>query len=175
MSDVIFALKSKKTNLALKLESCVRQDHSGVFFFAPAKLALDMLELGTEEIKRLLSELEVTGSYNCIVLDLDFALTKEMLSIYRLAHGIAVIGDGSDISNTKIVRAYAALNTMEQKQDAPLTGRMSLIYNKFSNKSSKALGDMGLRNLGGAPRYEHASTEQVMNQLSMLDAFDKII
>jgi hypothetical protein len=98
-----------------------------------------------------------------------------MLSIYRLAHGIAVIGDGSDISNTKIVRAYAALNTMEQKQDAPLTGRMSLIYNKFSNKSSKALGDMGLRNLGGAPRYEHASTEQVMNQLSMLDAFDKII
>jgi MinD-like ATPase involved in chromosome partitioning or flagellar assembly len=36
-------------------------------------------------------------------------------------------------------------------------------------------GDMGLRNLGGAPRYEHASTEQVMNQLSMLDAFDKII
>lgn len=175
MSDVIFALKSKKTNLSLKLESCVRQDHCGVYFFAPAKLALDMLELGAEEINRLLSELEVTGSYNCIVLDLDFALSKDMLSIYRQAHGIAVVGDGSDISNAKIARAFAALSTMEQKQDAPLHSRMSLIYNKFSNKSSKAMGDIGLRNIGGAPRFEHASTEQIMNQLSTLDAFDKII
>ena len=33
MSDIIFSLKSKKANLAMKLESCVKQDHTGVYFY----------------------------------------------------------------------------------------------------------------------------------------------
>ena len=174
MSDVIFALKSKKANLALKLESCARQDYCGVYYFAASKLALDMMELGTEEILRLLSELEVNGSYDVIILDMDFALTKDMLNIYRRAHGIVVVGDGSEISNAKIRRAYSALNTLEQKQDAPLTNRLGLIYNKFSNKISAVMEDIPMRNLGGAPRFEQGTLEQILRQLSNLDAFDKI-
>lgn len=34
MSDVVLSLKSRKANLALKLESYVRRDPRGVFFFA---------------------------------------------------------------------------------------------------------------------------------------------
>lgn len=175
MSDVIFALKSKKANLSMKLESCVKQDACGVYFYAPSKLALDMLELGTEEVLRLLSELKVTGSYDYIVMDLDYAQSKEMLPIYRQAHGVALVGDGSDISNTKITRAFAALVTAEQNSDAPLTSRMCLIYNKYSNKTSANIGDIGLRTVGGAPRYEHATTEQVVTQLAAMDFFNKII
>lgn len=43
MSDIVFALKSKNTNLPLKLESCVKQDESGVYFYSQTKVALDML------------------------------------------------------------------------------------------------------------------------------------
>ena len=39
MSDIIYTLKSKKTNLALKLESCVKQDISGVYFYSQSKRA----------------------------------------------------------------------------------------------------------------------------------------
>ena len=49
MSDIIFSLKSKKANLAMKLESCVKQDHTGVYFYSQAKFALDMMELDKEE------------------------------------------------------------------------------------------------------------------------------
>ena len=45
MSDIIYALKSAKANLALKLESCVKQDSTGVYFFSATKVALDMQEL----------------------------------------------------------------------------------------------------------------------------------
>lgn len=175
MSDVIFALKSKKTNLSLKLESCVKMDPRGVNFFAPSKIALDMLELTTEDVLRLLSELKVTGSYDYIILDLDFALDKNMLSIYRQAHCVVVVGDGSAVSNTKITRAFTALTTMEQNADAPLAGRLALAYNKFSNKTSTNIGDIGIRVVGGAPRYEHATTEQVVNQLATMDFYDKFI
>lgn len=175
MSDVIYVLKTKKANLTMKLESCVKQDASGVFFYAPAKIALDMLELGAEEIQRLLSELKLAGSYNYIVLDMEYSQNKDTLSILRQAHNIVVVGDGSQISNTKITRAYTALVTAEQNADAPIAGRMSLVYNKYSNKTGSAIGDIGLRNIGGAPRYEHASTEQILSQLCKMEFFDKII
>jgi len=83
-------------------------------------------------------------------------------------------GDGSATSNTKIYRAFQALTIMEQNQDLPLTSRISLIYNKFSNKTGKALEESGLKNVGGAPRFEHATTEQVLKQLSPKDMFDKL-
>lgn len=175
MSDVIYALKTKKANLSMKLESCVKQDACGVFFYAPAKIALDMLELGAEEIQRLLSDLKLAGSYDYIVLDMEYSQNKDTLSILRQAHSIVIVGDGSEISNTKISRAYTALATMEQSADAPITGRMSLVYNKFSNKTSSAIGEIGLRNIGGAPRYEHAGTEQILAQLCKMEFFDKIV
>lgn len=175
MSDVIFALKSKKTNFSLKLESSVKQGSNGVYFYSQSKVALDMLELNNDELIRLISELKLTGSYDYIVIDTDFSMDKTDLQIYRLAHSLVWIGDGSEISNSKIYRAYGALSIMEQKADSPLINRICLIYNKFSNKTSKAVGDFGLRNIGGAPRYEHATTQQVLAQLAPMDMFDKIV
>jgi hypothetical protein len=67
------------------------------------------------------------------------------------------------------------LSIIDQKADVSLTNRISLIYNKFSNKTSKEVGDFGLRSIGGAPRYEHASTQQILAQLAPMDMFNKII
>lgn len=175
MSDIIYALKSKKANLAMKLESCVKQDDRGVFFYSQAKVALDMLELSGEDIVRLISELKLTASYDYIVLDIDFSMRKEYMDIYKQAHAVVWVGDGSEISNTKIQRAYNALSIMEQSADVSLTNRMCLIYNKFSNKSGKTIGDIGLKDIGGAPRYEHANTKQVISQLAVMNMFDNII
>lgn len=175
MSDIIFALKSKRTNLALKLESSVKQDSSGVYFFSQPKIALDMLELSCEEIVRLISELKLMGSYDYIVIDMDFVMNKENLQIYHLAHALVWVGDGSETSNCKIFRAVSALSVKEQKEDSPLINRSCIIYNKYSNKTSKIIGEIPLKNIGGAPRYEHASVQQILAQLAPMDVFNKII
>lgn len=175
MSDIIFALKSKKANLSLKLESCVKQDARGVFFYSQPKIALDMLELNCDEIIRLVSELKLTGSYDYIVIDADFSLDKGYIKVYEQAHEIIWVGDGSELSNSKVFRAYTALTTFEKNADVPLSNRIQLIYNKFSNKTGKAIGDIGLKAIGGAPRYEHATTDQVIAQLSKMEMLDKIM
>ena len=174
MSDIIFALKSKKANLSMKLESCVKQDESGVYFFSQSNVALDMLELTNEEKLRLISELKLTGSYDYIILDMDFGLSKDFMNIYKQANSIVAVGDGSDSSNSKIHRAYVALSTMEQGSDVTIANRLLLLYNKFSNKTGKALADTDIKNIGGAPRYEHATVSQVVDQLSKLSDLDKI-
>lgn len=175
MSDIIFALKSKKVNLPMKLESCVRQDPRGVYYYATAKLALDMMELTNEEILRLISELKLTGSYDYIILDTEFALNKDMLTLYRQSESIVLVGDGSVESNCKTERAFAALNTMEQNSDAPLTSRMCFIYNKVSSKSGQSLNAPGLKIIGGAHKYDGASTQQIVGQLAALAVFDGIL
>lgn len=174
ISDIIYALKSKRSNLSLKLESCLKNDPRGVYFYSQSRVALDMLELNSDEILQLLSELKIMD-FDYIVVDMDFAMDKNVLKICRQANAIVWVGDGLEISNIKIRRAHDALSIIEQNADLPLQKRISLLYNKFSNKVSKALEDIELRNIGGAPRYEHATTVQVLERLSKLDVFDKII
>lgn len=175
MSDIIFSLKSRKANLALKLESCVKHDPRGVYFYSQPKLALDMLELTAEETARLVNELKVTGSYDYIIVDLDFSMEKEILDMLRMMHAVVMVSDGSEIANIKLYRAYQALRLKEQKAEMPITDRMCSIYNKFSNKTSKVLDNLELKNVGGAPRYEYATTEQVITELAEMEMFNKII
>ena len=175
MSDLIFALKSKKANLHLKLESCVKQDASGVNYYSQPKIALDMMELSIDEILRLISEIQLIGEYAYIVIDADFSLDKESLKLYRLAQDIVLVGDGSELSNSKIRRAFEALCIVEQNADAPLMNRMSFMYNKASSKTGQSIEIEGLRELGGAPKYERATTAQILAQLAPMDLFNKIL
>ncbi len=174
MSDIIFAVKSKKANLSIKLASCVKQDSRGVYFYSQSKIALDMLELSTDDIICLISELRRSGLYSYIILDMDFKIDKEFLKILHKTHAIVWLGDGSETSNNKIIRAYQALSTVEQNEDSPLINRLYLIYNKFRSKTGKMLSDIGINVIGGAPRYEHATTNQILEQLSQMSIFDKL-
>lgn len=175
MSDVVFAVKSKKANLALKLESYVRRDSRGVFFYAQSKLALDTMELGSDEIIGLLSELQTIGSYDYLIVDRDFALDADSLKIFRKAHALVMVCDGTEISNMKTERAYTAISTMERDADAPITSRMKLIYNRFSNKTGGSMVAAEVKNIGGAPRYAHATTAEVISQLSGMGMFEQIL
>lgn len=174
LSDVIFALKSKKANLVMKLESCVKQDLKGVYFYSKTKVALDMLELSADDIIRLINELKISGSYDYIILDLDFSMSKEMREILSQALSIIWIGDGSEASNMKIARAYTAFSIKENNEETPLTNRLSLFYNRFSSKTGETVGIEELKNVGGAPWYKQATTEQIIDELSKTAIFDKI-
>ena len=76
-----------------------------------------MHEISVDDILRLISEITLTGAYDYIVLDLDFALDGNALKVLRQTHAIVWVGDGSEISNSKICRAFNALTILEQNND----------------------------------------------------------
>lgn len=174
MSDVIFAIKSKKANLAMKLESCVKVDPRGVYFFSETKNAMDMLELENEECAQLISELRISGTYEYIILDVDFMVGKDTLSLYRKADRLVLVGDGSDISNGKLLRAYQVLHTLEINTETPLASKACLIYNKFSSKTSTVLENIDLKNIAGVSKLEHATTQQIITHIAGMDMFNNI-
>ena len=175
LSDIIFALKDETADVSSKLESCVRRDPRGVFFFSRSSSAPDMLQLSPDALLTLVRALRQAGSYDVMILDLDFSLDRNMLEVYRQAHTWVWVGDGSEASNEKITRAFAAITALEQTAGASLTGRLALLYNKFNSNTGKTLTDIGVRTVGGAPKYELAATAQVLRQLTAMSLFDRLL
>lgn len=173
-SDVMIALKSNKSNLALKLESSVSQDPIGAYFFAPARIALDMSELHADDLSRLLQGLTETGRYNEIVLDAEHCFSDLLKEIFRVCDTIIFVIDGSEVSLVKFTRIFEALQALERDVKAPIIAKLALFYNKFSNKTGLTLENIHIREIGGAPKYEHATNEQVISQLMMMNGLDSI-
>lgn len=172
--DVIYAIKSQKSNLALKLESTVKQDVSGVHFYDSSKIALDIREMKDEDYRRLLEELTIAG-YKYIVLDTDFSLNKGCLELLKTAHNWVFVSDGTETSNQKLQRAVQALTLLEQREDVAISSRIALMYNKFSSKTGQTVDSLSARVLGGVPKYEQATTSQILSKLQELDVFEKLV
>lgn len=175
LGDLIYALKSNKANLPLKIESTVKKDKTGVYFFSSCKIALDMLEMTGEEKKCLLSELELTGGYQYIIVDADFSLDDEFLMLVQQSVKTVLVSDGSEIANGKLSKCCQALSILEQQRDLSFMNRMGVFYNKFSNKTGKVVQGLDLREYGGVQRFEHAGTEQIIRQLVQTKVLDKIL
>lgn len=174
-SDVLYAIKSKKSNFALKLESTVKHDDSGVYFYESPKMAMDMLDMRDEELAYLIEELKTVATYQYIVLDVPFAISQRVVDLMKQSEQIVCVTDGTDIGNSKFDRAYEAWRILEDREDNKFLKRMNLIYNKFSNKSGKSttIAEVGV--LGGSTKIEQATPRQIAIHISQLQVFDKFV
>ncbi|MDR1157184.1 MAG: chromosome partitioning protein ParA [Oscillospiraceae bacterium] len=172
--DVIYAIKSRRSNLALKLESLVKQDDSGVHFYDRCKTPLDMTEMKRDDLALLLEELS-SGEYTHIVVDADFSLHPFSLALLELSSSLVFVSDGSEAANTKFTRAYRALQALEQQSDRALCNRIALMYNKFDNQTGRRIEDEHIPVLGGLARMEQATSKQLLERLRAMPLFDKLI
>lgn len=174
LNDIIYSIKSKRSNLALKLESSVKVDSTGVSFYESPKIALDIVALTEEDLQQLIKELAVTTSYEYIIIDIDFSFDSKSMEIINQARSVVLVSDGSEVSNCKLERTVTALKAMDEGGNGRILSKFMLLYNKFSSKTGKTV-DSGLKELGGAPKYEGANTRQLIERLSTLDLFDELL
>lgn len=175
MSDVIFSLKSKKSNIALKLESCMKLSPTGVTFFSQPKVALDMLELDEENALYLIDYIKNSGKFDVIVINMEFSMNSFAKAILDKVDRIVAVSDGTETVNYKFKRVYEALEIKEQDKDYKTVEKLCVMYNKFSNKGGQMLPQNVVRSIGGAPRYEHATNKQIVDQLSTMAIFEGIL
>lgn len=173
--DIIYAVKSKKSNLYLKLESVVKRDETGVYFFSKTSSALNMDELTTEEVKRIVTELETSCEYEYIILDTSFAFKGEKVEQLCECNRIVLLSDGSVIANDKMKRMLEAIEIIETQQDIKLMMRLGILYNRFSSHTSRKLERTDIREIGGIKRYEGYEVKQLVQELSRLPVFDAVL
>ena len=173
-SDVIYALKSKKANLSLKIQSSLKTSIEGVHYFAAPKMALDVMELKVSEVSELLDEVRTCG-YQYVVIDAGFNFDDMEFMLWKKADEIAIVSDGSEIANSKFERAYNSMKVIQEQDEKLRLEKASIIYNKFSNKTCKTVAGLDVNDLGGIPRYEHATTRQVIDKISSVSILEKLM
>ena len=171
-SDVIYAVKSNKTNRALKLQSTVKQDSSGVYFYSPVKVPLDMMEMQRDDYITLQNELKMLGSYDYVILDMPFPKTIDELKLFEFCNSVVIVSDTSEMSEDKIARVMRSVQILDGSSEVAIQPRMSMILNKASNN---ALSQHEIRVLGSIPTYQQVSPSQMAKQLSLSDSFGQLI
>lgn len=100
--DVVYAIKSQNANLGLKLESCVKHDPSGVYFYEPCESVLDFLELNDEEILDVIRTLKAAGKYTYMIVDFNFDFAPLHFELMKLMYKTFVVSLGTDNAIAKL-------------------------------------------------------------------------
>lgn len=174
-SDVLYTLKSKKSNFSLKIESAVRTDKSGVMFFQTPNTALDMKELTDAELESLIAGLKSVGAYDYIVLDIGFDLNDRVINLMKNSYGIIMVSNGESIPNNKTRKALETIQLMDEQNDDMLFNRIFLVYNKFSSKTGKMMEEYESKMLGGVPKFENGAPTMISDKIGGLGFFEKIL
>ena len=175
LSDVIYALKSRKSNLAMKLESAMKTDRSGVDYFAPCRTACDFMELKDDEIRRLLQAISQMKEYDALVLDISGDLDDRKLRLMQEhADRIIAVNDGSETGNSKFRKFYEVLRIQEERTGKDFLSGMGILYNRFSSRTGRQLEQSPVTILGGIHRYEGISGRDLIEAMQENPALGQI-
>ncbi len=171
-SDVIYAVKSNKTNRALKLQSTVKQDQTGVYYYSSVRIPLDIMEMGPNDYLTLQNELKALGCYDYVVMDVEFPKTQAAYKLFEYCNSIVLVTDSSDTSEAKVTKAIRGIQILDGQSDFAMQPRMWLLRNMVSGNEIK---QNELRMLGTFPVYETVSSAQMAKQLSLSNIFNQLM
>lgn len=174
-SDVIYALKSRKSNLIMKLESMIKTDRSGVDFFDSCRNAYDMQDLKDEEVARLIQGISQLREYSDIIIDVSGDLGSRMLLLMQeYADTIICVNDGSSVGNRKFLRLYEALRIYEQRTEKKVSEKISLLYNQFDSKAGQQIENSPVPVIGKISFYEGCADRILLEQIEKNPVMGKI-
>lgn len=172
-SDVVYAVKRRRGNLQLQLESLTYEDEFGVCFFATAHMPTDVLELSPDDVALLLEQL--VGSGLRVVLDLPFALDGATMRLLESSRRIVVLSDGRPRTNAKIVRAISALEIASAQHDVSVLAHTGLLYNRFSSTHSERMDSPPVAEIAGINRFESATESEVVDAIFASGRLDALL
>lgn len=172
MSDIFYDIKSKKPNLAIRIESKVKLDDSGVFFVESCRNALDMVYVTSRDIAEFVNTISELKLFDDIVIDTDCSMDDRMLEAIRLSNNTIVVNDGKGISNAKILRFFSAMAGFESEKEESFISKIYMFMNKFDKERYSF--DERFKNiiLGGIDDYYDEVPRQIIQRAIRSDVFD---
>lgn len=174
-SEILYAIKAQKGNLALKAESIMERDDRGVLFFAPCKYAGDMLEMKVEDVEAFFTALNTIDSFDVLVVDLPMDFSDICSAVMnKYASSIFVISDGSRMGNVKFERAVEILRVRGGKNE-DLLMKAKLLYNRSDRGNKTKISEPIIEVAGELNFVDAQSQEEVIERLSVHPAFNQIL
>ena len=139
--EIIYAIKSKKQSVSLKLESNVLKTTDGLEFFNESRTALDMLELSDEDIYVLIKELQAMGKYRHIIIDSNLDIGSRLNIFSKFAYKIILVFNDTLQGIKKMSDLNEALQIMENNGNIDITNKLTIICNKVRDINKISIPD----------------------------------
>lgn len=175
LSDVLYAVKSKRSNLLLKMESMVRKSEQGVYFYEPFTIALDAHEMSEDDLKEIIDTVTLYDSYDCIVVDIDSEVQWKRDLLMGYAKTVFLISDGSEISDRKLERTLNEFMIKDKREDERNIAKTKVLYNRYLKKSKKADSVCQENIYGMINAVEKSSPKNIVEEISRKPVFDKLV
>lgn len=175
LSDVLYAIKSSHANLAIKLESMVRRDESGVYFYEPFAVTLDGREMRGQDLEELLEVLTKYGAFDFVVADTESHITDKRETLLDYSSAVFLVSDGTQLSNTKLRRVLQEFAIRDEHEEERLLARTQVIYNRFDQNKRQLSSEYEENVFLLAPFNFGRTPKQVIQELAERGEFGKLV
>lgn len=146
MSDVYLALKTKGSNVGLRImaNKCTDSE-TNISYIKPSESSLEINEITSAEFVRLLSEFEGLGEFDYVTVDFDSEFTKEKAKILEKCDKIIVpfLAETASLSKARLfIRELGMYDELKEIQD-----KMIYLINKFTQGTEGLISGSGLTEL----------------------------
>lgn len=172
--ELVYAIKSRRNTLELKIESSVSREGQGVYYFKECVNPMDLQTLSAENIRELLGAVEASKAYDKVVIDLGNGLQDKEILVMSMANRVVMITDQSEIAALKLERYLAYIQTMEEIRKIDIISKMCIYFNR-TLKNARLPEHISQIRVGGAfPLIENGSYAGIIDRIAKMELLQSI-
>lgn len=174
MDELVYALKSRRNTLELKIESSVSRDEAGTCYFKECANPMDLQTLSQEDIGELLKAIEASRTYDKVIIDLGNGISEKEITAMSMANRIVMVMDHSEIASLKLKRYLEFMQTVEEVRKADVVSKMQVYFNR-AMKNSQMPEQISQIRVGGAfPLIENGNFTGIIDKISQMELLQNI-
>lgn len=172
--EVIYAIKSRRNTLSLKLESSVSRDETGTYYFQECANPMDMQSLSAKDMEDLMRAIETSGVYDKVMIDLGNGLGDKEIIVMSMANRVAVVTNHSEVAEYKLRRYLQFIHTVEETRQVDIASKMCIYFNKIM-KGTRIPEHVSQIRVGGAfPMIENGNYAGIVERLSKMQLLQEL-
>lgn len=171
LDELLYAIKSRRNTLALKIESSVSRDRTGVYYFKECTNPMDLQALSSEDVRELLKTIEALKTYDKVMIDLGNGLSDREIMAMAMSNRIIMVSECSKIAELKLQRYIEYIKTVEEIKKFDIISKMQIYFNR-TMKSMQLPEQISQIRVGGSfPLIENGDFTGIIDKISKLELF----
>ncbi len=130
LSDVFYALKSKRGNLSMKLAGAVQTDPNGIYFFSDCVNPVELQEMEGEDWGALVRAIQEIRIADIIVLDMPGGISEKNRLLWNQADVVAMVTKYDSVTQYKLYEMMLAVNTLDNQENHGYVRKLRFIGNQ---------------------------------------------
>lgn len=174
LDELVYAIKSRRNTLELKIESSISRDKTGTCYFKECSNPMDLQTLSSEDIKELMKAIESSKVYDKVIIDLGNGLQDREITVMSMVNRIIMMMDHSEIAAVKLRRYLEFVRTVEEVRKVDIISKIQIYFNR-TLKNTQLPEQISQIRVGGAfPLIENGNFSGIIDKISKMELLQNI-